>query len=195
MKRWFSMEGSLYSWLNRIGNLIVLSVLFLIGCIPVITVGTSLISLYYAVVKSVRFGVGYPVSEFWHSYKRNFLKGIFLSVWVLVLLVLLDYGQLLPALVSAVLLPVYIPAASRFGLSVGKLLELTFVMSVRYFYLTLLLLVGIGVLALLQLFFLPWLCILFLPGGSCYLASFLTERVLRAYTPKPEDGQKQWFDQ
>ena len=195
MKKWFTMEGHLYEWLNRIGNLIIISVLFLIGCIPVFTIGPSLISLYYAVAKSIRCGAGYPAGEFWRSWKRNLWKGILLSVWVLLLLFLLNYRQWPAVAVLAILLPMYIPAASRFALPFGRLIELTLVMSVRYFYVTLLLLIGSIAVVLLQLFVLPAVCIVLVPGLYVYLTTFLTEKVLRAYTPKAKDGQKQWFDE
>lgn len=196
MRRWFSMEGSLYEWLNRLGNLTIVSLLFLAGCLPVITIGDSMIALYYATAKTVRFETGYPAKEFWRAYKRNLLRGIGVTLWVALLLFMLYYGQVLPVILLSFVLPLYIPAASRFSLAFGKVLELSFVMSVRYFYFTLLLLAAVVLLAAAQFFLLPWVTVAVLPGLACYGMTFITERVLRAYTPKPGEGQaRQWYDQ
>ena len=40
--------------LEKIADMFLLSVLWLICCIPIITIGTSTIALYYATVKVVR---------------------------------------------------------------------------------------------------------------------------------------------
>lgn len=50
--------------MGEVWNLIAVSVLWIVCSIPLITIGTSTSALYYAVVKSIRKGFGYPVREF-----------------------------------------------------------------------------------------------------------------------------------
>ena len=50
----FSWDGRFMELINGFGELVMLSVAFLICCIPVVTIGPAMTSLYYAVIKSVR---------------------------------------------------------------------------------------------------------------------------------------------
>ena len=51
MNSMFGPETKFFKVTNQIGNILLVSVLWLIGCIPVITIGTSTIAMYYAMVK------------------------------------------------------------------------------------------------------------------------------------------------
>ena len=75
MNQLFSTDGVIYRFLTVTGNIIIATVLWLIGCIPVVTIGTSTAALYYTIVKSVRKEVGYVHAEFWRGYKLNLKKG------------------------------------------------------------------------------------------------------------------------
>ena len=59
MNSMFGPETKFFKVTNQIGNILLVSVLWLIGCIPVITIGTSTIAMYYAMVKAVRRADGY----------------------------------------------------------------------------------------------------------------------------------------
>ena len=59
MNSMFGPETKFFKVTNQIGNILLVSVLWLIGCIPVITIGTSTIAMYYAMVKAVRCEEGY----------------------------------------------------------------------------------------------------------------------------------------
>ena len=67
MNQLFSTDGVIYRFLTVTGNIIIATVLWLIGCIPVVTIGTSTAALYYTIVKSVRKEVGYVHAEFWRG--------------------------------------------------------------------------------------------------------------------------------
>ena len=64
MGQLFSTDGIVYRFMTTTGNIILATILWIIGCIPVVTIGTSTAALYYTVVKSVRKDVGYVHSEF-----------------------------------------------------------------------------------------------------------------------------------
>ena len=85
MEQLFSTDGMIYRFLNKTGNIILATLLWLVGCIPVVTIGTSTAALYYTVVKSVRKDVGYVHSEFWRGYKLTFKQGVAATVLLLVL--------------------------------------------------------------------------------------------------------------
>ena len=47
-------KNPLFSFLNLLGQLILLSILWTVCCLPIITVGASTVALYYTVVKVLR---------------------------------------------------------------------------------------------------------------------------------------------
>lgn len=84
-------------------------------------------------------------------------------------------------------------------MKLGKLCMLAFVMSIRFWYITLALLAGLLVTVFAQLYLLPIPLLLLTPGLWCFASSFLVEKVMRAYMPKPEENsdseeQKNWYD-
>lgn len=217
MNQLFSTDGIVYRFLNKTGNIILATILWLLGCIPVVTIGTSTAALYYTTVKSVRKDVGYVHSEFWRGYKMNLKKGVAATVLLLVLgtvlgvemWLVLENGvevnkiwytlsgllMLLMLLVTLYLFPVM----SRFDMKLGKLCMLAFVMSIRFWYITLALLAGLAAVIFAQFYLLPIPMILLTPGLWCFASSFMVEKAMKAYMPKPEesgDGEetKNWYD-
>ena len=71
----------------RIVDSIVLSVLWMVCSLPIITIGASTTAFYYAFHKSVRNRRGYAWQSFFHSFKSNFKQT--LKVWLLMLLLYL----------------------------------------------------------------------------------------------------------
>ncbi len=219
MGQFFSAEGPIFRFMTVIGNMILATILWMIGCLPVITVGTSTAALYYTTVKSVRKEVGYVHTEFWRGYKNNLRYGTLSTVAFLLLagllwieLRIISQGgaeasplwrlavRLLAALVLLVGLYLF-PVMSRFQLKLGKLCILSFLMSVRFWYITLALAAGLVITVLAQIYLLPLPLVLLTPGLWCYLSSFLVERAMKAYMPKPQetvgpDGEpiKNWYD-
>lgn len=219
MGQLFSTEGIVYRFLNKTGNIILATILWLIGCIPVVTIGTSTAAFYYTMVKSVRREVGYVHSEFWRGYKLNLKKGVAATVVLLLLVLLLRYEMLLVLengvevnriwyslsgllILLLVLVTLYLfPVMSRFEMKLGRLCMLAFVMSIRFWYITLALAAGLVLVVLAQIYVLPIPMILLTPGLWCYASSFLTEKAMKAYMPKPEqtagDEEEQirnWYD-
>ena len=73
MKFW-AIDSPVMRVLGRLGDIIILNMIFVVGCIPVITIGTSLSALYAVAMKMAR-GVDPSVwKEFWKAYKRNFRR-------------------------------------------------------------------------------------------------------------------------
>lgn len=58
MNKIFGHDTFFFRFMNQAGNVIIASLLWLVGCLPVVTIGTSTIALYYTTVKSVRRGRG-----------------------------------------------------------------------------------------------------------------------------------------
>lgn len=217
MDQLFSTDGMIYRFLNKTGNIILATVLWLVGCIPIVTIGTSTAALYYTMVKSVRKDVGYVHSEFWRGYKLNFKKGVAATVLLLALGIVLgvemwlvlkngvEVGRIWYTLsglliLLMILVTLYLfPVMSRFDMKLSKLCMLAFIMSIRFWYITLALLAGLVVVVFAQFYLLPIPMILLTPGLWCFASSFMVEKAMKAYMPKPEesgDGEetKNWYD-
>lgn len=90
MSRILSSDSKLMLFLSRFFDIIILSLLFLICCVPVVTIGPALSALYSAGVKVVIHREGYLVKEYFHSFRINFWSG--LGIWLILLLVTVLMG-------------------------------------------------------------------------------------------------------
>lgn len=83
MQRFFSMDNGLFRALNRISDLMILNLIFILCCIPVVTIGPALTGLYYVALKIASNEEGYIVRGFFKSFKQNFRQG--LIIWLILL--------------------------------------------------------------------------------------------------------------
>lgn len=214
MDRIFKMDGPFFRFMNKVGNMILVTLLWIAGCLPVITIGTSTTALYYTSVKVNRKGCGYVAQEFWRSYKLNLKKGIALTAGLLAVTAILVFNRIyvhgMTDAMGASLVVIYnfmlaavlslmmylFPVLSRFTLGIKGLLKLSIYMTVRHLPTTILLDI-IFALTCCLIWLIPPLALI-LPGVVCYGESYLIERVLRKHMPKPEEGSaeaEKWYYQ
>ncbi len=84
MGRLFSYDSPIMQSINKIVDCVILSFLWLIFSIPLITVGASSTALYYTVNKVIRHNRSHVWREFWGSFKSNFKQSTL--VWLILLL-------------------------------------------------------------------------------------------------------------
>lgn len=208
LKKWLDVEGPVMGFLDKTGQLIVLSALWILGCVPVVTAGTATAALYYAVVKAVRRGRGHAAGEFWRSYRANLGRGIAAGLPVLALGALLaadvvilhaqdrplHTGAVVVLAVMLAFLAVYVgPVLSRFSVKVTQVWRLAFVMAVRFWYWTAAILVLGALAGVLQFYVLPVPTVFILPGAGCMAASFAIEKALLCYMPPRVEGDDSWY--
>ena len=70
--KFLAIDSPVMRVLGRLGDIIILNMIFVVGCIPVITIGTSLSALYAVAMKMARGEDPSVWKEFWKAYKRNF---------------------------------------------------------------------------------------------------------------------------
>lgn len=212
LQRFFDYDGKLVGFLNKTGEIILVNIVFLLCCIPVVTIGPAMTSLYYATMKSIRRERGGPVKEFFHSMKRTLGKGTLLTIGILLWSASLWYGRQMvragteqavtfplilydAAIVMSVCILIYLfPVFSRFEMKVTKMIQLSFVMSIRFLPVTVIVAAGSMLVGWLVAFRLPIACILVVPGVWCYLVTFLMEKALLHYMPEARPGEEQWYD-
>lgn len=87
----FSYDSKFIEFMNTLVDIVVINFLWIIGCIPIITIGTSTIAAYTLLLKIVDNAEGKIFREFWKAYKDNFKHGTILtfifaaavySVWI-----------------------------------------------------------------------------------------------------------------
>ena len=78
-------ENAFFSAVSRIVDMFLLSILWVLTSLPVITAGAASTGLYYAVVKSVRSQRSYPAREFFRGFRDNFCRAT--VIWTGILLI------------------------------------------------------------------------------------------------------------
>lgn len=212
-QRFFSYDGKPMEILNKLGEIILLNIVFLICCVPIITIGPALTSFYYAMIKSVRRERGGPIREFMGSMKRTLGKGILLTIGIIVWMTLLYLGirmartgvedtvtfsvaiYTVAILISGCVLIYIFPVLSRFEMKITEIIKLSFVMSIRFIHVTAAVAAGSAVAGWLLIRRLPVACILIVPGIWCYSVTFLMEKALKHYMPEARPGEEQWYDE
>ncbi len=80
----FSADGPLMSYLIKLRDWMILSVLWLVCSIPVITVGASTAAMYYVTLKMANNEEIPVFKSFFKSFKENFKQGVLLTLIVLI---------------------------------------------------------------------------------------------------------------
>lgn len=205
-----NLNSPFFRLITNIGNLILVSILWLIGCIPIVTIGASTAALYYTGVKVIRHGRGYLFSSFLQSYRSNLKQGIVVTLLgILISFVLYMDFRYITALDAApqYLVAIYqicmtffaslliylVATMSRFSVSFFQLLKLSVFMMIRHFYYTIVMLVLLITVIILMMA-VPF-SVLFLPGIYILLTSLIMEKVLQKYTPHAKDGSDEgsWY--
>ncbi len=89
MGRLFSYDSPIMQSINKIVDCVILSFLWLIFSIPIVTIGASSTALYYTVNKVIRHNRSHVWREFWGSFKSNFKQATIIWLILIVLYYLL----------------------------------------------------------------------------------------------------------
>lgn len=197
-------DNPLMITMSQITDCILLSLLWLLGCFPVFTVGASSAALYDSVRHCFRGSERNPVSRFLKSFRRDFRASLIPNVLYLAAIwfggkgmiavwngaVYGKYSWMLfagAALVAALVLgalSVLFPLLSRFDNPLPALLKNTVLLALANAPRTL----ALGMLNALT----AWLCIcfifplLFLPALSALISTALLEPMFRPYLTAAE---------
>ncbi len=99
MNRFFSMDNKFFQAMGRIADLLILNLVFLVCCIPVVTIGPALTALHYVTLKMARNEESYIIRSFFKSFKQNFRQGLIINLILLATIAILyvDF-RLIPAI-------------------------------------------------------------------------------------------------
>lgn len=201
----FRSDVPVFSFIYKLVLLILLGVLWLICCIPLFTIGSATTALYYTTVKAIRRERGNVFSTYFSSFFGNLLPTLFPTILFFLLIGGISYGTvfvfqitrelnsfpLLPYIAAAPIVPVllifpyFFPVYSRFDMKFPLLIRNCLYYSIRHIPTTVLFLILIigGVFLSWQYTYLT----MFIPGIFCWLISIPMEKILKKYTPIPEN--------
>jgi len=209
MSNFFNLENPFFTTLSKICDMIFLSIVYVIICIPIVTIGPATTALYYTTVKVIRRDRSYLFREFFKSFKLNFKKGALAGIILTIISAILafdvmyayelaktDYnkGSLFMGMFIAIIfiitcITLYIfPVLSRFEIGLKQLFKTSFFMSIRHLPSTILMIV-ILLVTLLAIYLIQILAFI-LPSVCALLISFLMERIFKKYMPKSEDNDE-----
>ena len=206
MDRLFNVNNPLMRALSKLFDIGWLSLIYVVFCVPLVTIGAATTSLYYVSAKVLRKDRGYVWSEFWHSFKLNFKPAtliwlIFAAIYGLLYFNLTTFntsnaagGYLVGAYIALAFIVTCVASyafclLSRFNMNVRGILRYALYMSFRHFlhtlcFLAILFVAGFGIYAGFRVQ-LP-IFLLFVPGLGSFLYTFPMEHLLKKYMPKPE---------
>lgn len=200
----------LFSILNLLGHLILLSILWTICCLPIITIGASSTALYYTVVKVLRRNQDSLFDAFFREFRSNFLQSLNINMGFLCYFGVLAYfaipqlaapqngfgpsfyGLIGLAFLGMLPLSLVYPTISRFFYKGGALLRFLLMVTGRHLHIILAcaLLLAAGILAALS----NPVALLFAPGIVCYIQSLLLEPVFKKYSAADSNpNYEMWY--
>ena len=205
--RFFNPDGWLWKPLGYLGDFVMLSLLWAVCCIPILTIGASTTALYDTAAHVLRRSEGALFPRFFGTFRRELLPGALSTLlWAAVLLAaywfytwlaaaLPESGSRTVVLAAVLFLLAYLtlaplgwvfPLLSRFTFRTLALnataLRLAFGHILRSAGLALLI-AAVAVLG--RLFILP---VMVLPGAAALAATFLIEPVFQRYEQAEEEA-------
>lgn len=205
----FNYEGGLMKALSKFTDCIYLSVLFLVSCIPVFTIGTAATALYYTAYKVLRLDRGYVFREYITAFKDNFKQTTL--VWLLTILlgtvlgidwyVIGAYVQnedALGALMVVLLVGMIVlfawafylfPFMARFENTRRQSMKNAILLVVAHLPMTIVMLALAAVAAVL-IYMIP-LFLGLLPAVYAWIQSYILERIFRKYMTEEERAREE----
>lgn len=207
MNEYLSVDGPIMQFFAKLWDVILLSILFTICCIPLVTFGLSCSAMYYTMVRSVLSGEGRTIRTFFRGLRQNIVNGLVLgALFEAVLAILLfslyvvfindlgTVGILFGAVFFALLLiflttmAYAFPLMGRFENTVLGILANSFFIAPMHWRETvaMLILEIVLLIAMIAVPFIPYV-LLFVPGVIFWMQAKMLEPILAPYM---QEGEK-----
>lgn len=206
--RLFDYDGGAMRAISKFTDCICLSLLFLVSCIPIFTIGTAMAAMYYTAYKVLRHDRGYAFRNYVEAFRDNFKQttpvwllalalGILLGIDGYVMSFFAKEGNI-PAVLGIVFIVGMIvwlvwisylfPCMARFENTRKQSMKNAILFAMIHFPMTILMMVlmaGIG----FMLYIFP-LLIVILPAIHSWLQCYILEWVFRKYMTDEERQQE-----
>ena len=193
----FNWDNIVFQMLGKLVDCVWVSILWVICCIPVFTIGASTTALYYTVHKSIRGDRGYTTRTFFGAFRDNFKAATLpYLIWLAVMIILgcdayityqvLKTGSMKGAFFYFFLIMIAVaimwsaflfPYIARFENTVKQTLKNAFLLLV------------ILIASALSIYIIPVLLVV-IPAVTSMVFDFILERLFRRYM-SPEDLERE----
>ena len=164
MNRLFNLDNPFMQFLFRVSDLIILNLIFMLSCIPIVTIGASISALHSVCLKIVRGQESYMWQGFWKAFRQNFKQGTVL--WIISIVIffvihmdftilnagdhpLFGYVKVALGSVTAVLFSMFIyvfPIISHFKCTIRQAIKNSLFMTIGHLPFSILLVVMYGLI-------------------------------------------------
>ena len=206
-----TLANPVLDFINTLCNFVVLNLVFLISCLPVVTIGTALSSLYYVTLREARGEYGYLVRTYIKEFRKNLKSGtaafaVLFLIGAVLLFNLAFWFNLggIPAAVITGLMAVgaivwlftftyTFPLIARFNNSTKQTLINAFCLMMSNVKATLALLLIYVMVLFLCVFLVPMKLMMVLFGFAfiAYCQSFVFKKVFEPYEKELEKAEEQ----
>lgn len=207
MKQLLDINNPVIRFIIKIFDCMLLSVLWTVFSLPIVTMGAASTALYSAVFHHIRRDEGYLWSSFWTAFKENFKRStlawlpmlamiLFLLYDAMALRLLIQNGNPMGRLFGVIVALICVSAAwgaylaaycARFQGGVKDVLRFSFFLMLSHPLRSLAVMIAVlGSLALVLM--VPGMAIL-LPAVALWISSVFIEQVFLLHM-RPEDAQK-----
>ena len=167
--KFFSIDSPLYRFMQRLWDIFRLNLLWLLCCLPVVTIGCSTLAAFTVTMHMADDTEGDIPKDFFKAFKANFKQGIVMTFLTLIPIyaVYLDFhiysqieGGSLPVLIMGIFSAYFVsfaliyayPLLARYDNTIANSLKNSFRIGMKYFFRTVLV---IAIVAL-ELFIILW---------------------------------------
>lgn len=207
MNMFFHIDSKVYRFLSALGDCAILSVLWFLFSLPVVTIGASSSALYYCIIKVIREDQGATIRRFWEAFRSNLKQGTIVTVCVLPALlalpavgavvsewvpsqtwnVLVLFSLLLVGFCISVL-HYLISSIARFENTLGNLLKNSLLLCLANLPASIVMVFLFLTVAGLWGLTLPasGILVFFVPAVYALITSFILERIYKKYIPLEE---------
>ena len=201
-----NLDSPVLDYVNTLLSYIVLNLLFILCCIPVITIGPAVAALYAVMLREARKEYGYLYRSFLRAFREMFFQALGMSLFFVAFVLFISfsmvfwysYGGALPMAASVLLAVLMLltlgaglygfPLLARFQNTVRQTVRNAFGMTVAHAGYTVLL-IGIEAAAAVLFYFFPLFRVFMLAVGFVFVAlckSLILSAVFAGYESKKE---------
>lgn len=218
LQGFFNYDNPIWRFVGRLGDMILLNVLWIMCSLPIFTIGASTTALYYCTLKIVRNEDYGDIKMFFKSFRLNFRQATL--IWIPMLFIagilvfdfnffgkVMSESGALRIILQAVTIAMMVlwlflfmyvwPVLSRFENSIKNTVTNSWFMSIRYLGSTLMMIISdilvIGI-AYVCLFYVGWVTAVILLMGYPLLAwinSTMLDHVFSNFMPKENTGDRE----
>ena len=210
MGKIFNINNPFWTFMGKLVDVVVLHFVWLVCCLPVVTIGPSTTALYYSLLKDTRDEGAHYVKDFFKSFKQNLKQGIILGLIMLVFGALLSFSirfylsleatnlaitvvkalAILVAILYLMILQYVFALLARFDNTVKRTIQNAFVFSIRYIGWTIVMIIILAayIFVILWYIFIP----LMIPGYALvvFLDCYILNHIFKPYVKEQEKDEE-----